>query len=814
MKLHLLKTAAAALAASGLLTPTILCAQTSETIDSSEAALVVVNGFDGIVKGQEYVNDETGTVEVVSSVDGAIGVQALNDGFGASMNYSLKADLTGQDAVGVELKDCADLSLNANASVSAQTAIRGAGTVYLQSYETHNTVSLTGALDMREGSVVNGFEQRGYLIDGSNLHYAGIGELGAYSAHAGSLTVGEAAGDRRETFLRVGTLSLAAGTSVTVDGTPSTDETFVGDNHTLVVGSLEHLVPDMVGVQAAGVATLTVTGKGTLVIGTSVAEIENSQEARDRVYALVTEGKLAGDNTDRATLITSADPALGADFSVVVGKGVSADQAAGAGIHLGEESRWVVYFDDEDKKDVVDGTVTLAQATGLERTTVSAGEDAELILYNWNGQAFDVGDFAAENVHAVGGARVQVQDGVATRLWCKDFAGLKAASIVGHVETADNTDLVKVLPGYRFIADTFDELKVSAAAYANTVDGALFLPVTSGLAAAGERVAYDVLGTLIAHEHSLFAGKGHWWVQGASSRTDASNFFSGGSGAFGYKADVTGATLGYDFALGKAWIGTAAVSFAGIDTESRGRIESTTGDMTTGSVTLAAARALETSEVSVAVSYTRASGEARQYAVGHTLEADTDITFVSAVARWTLKTGDESSVFEPYVQAALTGARFDDAVIDDRSHDGAVSGEAFDTSADNRLWTTLEAGADALTQLRLAQKYSLRPSIGAAVRTSVGQTDWKIKSSLFDGSAESRAAYDSAQTFAASVRAGLMLASEGRQKPAAPLWGTSETAERGEDEPYAWQFSVNAEWQAASGGEESLALRLSYRQLF
>lgn len=417
-------------------------------------------------------------------------------------------------------------------------------------------------------------------------------------------------------------------------------------------------------------------------------------------------------------------------------------------------------------------------------------------------------------MHAVGGARVQVQDGVATRLWCKDFAGLKAASIVGHVETADNTDLVKVLPGYRFIADTFDELKVSAAAYANTVDGALFLPVTSGLAAAGERVAYDVLGTLIAHEHSLFAGKGHWWVQGASSRTDASNFFSGGSGAFGYKADVTGATLGYDFALGKAWIGTAAVSFAGIDTESRGRIESTTGDMTTGSVTLAAARALETSEVSVAVSYTRASGEARQYAVGHTLEADTDITFVSAAARWTLKTGDESSVFEPYVQAALTGARFDDAVIDDRSHDGAVSGEAFDTSADNRLWTTLEAGADALTQLRLAQKYSLRPSIGAAVRTSVGQTDWKIKSSLFDGSAESRAAYDSAQTFAASVRAGLMLASEGRQKPAAPLWGTSETAERGEDEPYAWQFSVNAEWQAASGGEESLALRLSYRQLF
>lgn len=813
MKLHLLKTAASALAASGLLTPTILCAQTSETIDSSEAALVVIDGY-GLADDNEYLED--GVLKVTSREDALIGVRAVmkDDIAGVSPDHTLNVNLTGQDTVGVRIEEGVEFTLWQDAEVRAQTAVQGTGTLYLQSYETLNTVSLTGALDMREGSVVNGFEQREYLIDGSDLHYAGIGELGAYSAHAGSLTVGEAAGDRRETFLRVGTLSLAAGTSVTVDGTPSTDETFVGDNHTLVVGSLEHLVPDMVGVQAAGVATLTVMGKGTLVIGTSVAEIENSQEARDRVYALVTEGKLAGDNTDRATLITSADPALGADFSVVVGKGVSADQAAGAGIHLGEESRWVVYFDDEDKKDVVDGTVTLAQATGLERTTVSAGEDAELILYNWNGQAFDVGDFAAENVHAVGGARVQVQDGVATRLWCKDFAGLKAASIVGHVETADNTDLVKVLPGYRFIADTFDELKVSAAAYANTVDGALFLPVTSGLAAAGERVAYDVLGTLIAHEHSLFAGKGHWWVQGASSRTDASNFFSGGSGAFGYKADVTGATLGYDFALGKAWIGTAAVSFAGIDTESRGRIESTTGDMTTGSVTLAAARALETSEISVAVSYTRASGEARQYAVGHTLEADTDITFVSAAARWTLKTGDETSVFEPYVQAALTGARFDDAVIDDRSHDGAVSGEAFDTSADNRLWTTLEAGADALTQLRLAQKYSLRPSIGAAVRTSVGQTDWKIKSSLFDGSTESRAAYDSAQTFAASVRAGLILASEGRQKPAAPLWGTSETAERGEDEPYAWQFSVNAEWQAASGGEESLALRLSYWQLF
>lgn len=63
MKLHLLKTAAAALAASGLLTPTILCAQTSETIDSSEAALVVIDGY-GLADDNEYLED--GVLKVTS----------------------------------------------------------------------------------------------------------------------------------------------------------------------------------------------------------------------------------------------------------------------------------------------------------------------------------------------------------------------------------------------------------------------------------------------------------------------------------------------------------------------------------------------------------------------------------------------------------------------------------------------------------------------------------------------------------------------------------------------------------------------------
>ena len=233
MKLHLLKTAAAALAASGLLTPTILCAQTSETIDSSEAALVVIDGY-GLADDNEYLED--GVLKVTSREDALIGVRAVmkDDIAGVSPDHTLNVNLTGQDTVGVRIEEGVEFTLWQDAEVRAQTAVQGTGTLYLQSYETLNTVSLTGALDMREGSVVNGFEQREYLIDGSDLHYAGIGELGAYSAHAGSLTVGEAAGDRRETFLRVGTLSLAAGTSVTVDGTPSTDESFVGDNHTLV----------------------------------------------------------------------------------------------------------------------------------------------------------------------------------------------------------------------------------------------------------------------------------------------------------------------------------------------------------------------------------------------------------------------------------------------------------------------------------------------------------------------------------------------------------------------------------------------------
>ena len=48
-------------------------------------------------------------------------------------------------------------------------------------------------------------------------------------------------------------------------------------------------------------------------------------------------------------------------------------------------------------------------------------------------------------------------------------------------------------PGYGFIFDTLPEENVGRDAYANLVDGAIFLPVTSGIATAAERAVQDAI---------------------------------------------------------------------------------------------------------------------------------------------------------------------------------------------------------------------------------------------------------------------------------------------------------------------------------
>lgn len=814
MRIHAFKSLTTILAAAGVLSPSILWAQTTDEISRvEEQALVVIDG-NGIVQGQGYVTDSS--IKVVNNQASVIGIDIVGDanGFDPTVNIhqDLEVDLSEVGSVGIQMNKGAALVLWKSAFIKAETAIRGSETLYLDApYLTNDTgvtpiYEIVGGLDMKSGTIQNDF--------GADVHYIGIGDLGTYRAYAGDLTIGRTPTEGGETFLRIGSLELADGASVTVAGDKTSTDGVIADNRVLLVKQLTKLISTSDSFSGKELedklSTLKLTGESTLVLGTSLTEGDDVAGLRKDVYEIVNSAKVVTGSLSKATLITGTDFQIEEGFSIVVGEQIPSEKADGAGIHVGNDGRWVVYFNNEDNKTTTSDPVSLNELAGFEDLSVTAEQDAELILYNWNGQEFAIGDFSAENVHAFGGARLEVNNGIASRLWCKDFAGLRASSIVGYVETAENTEMFKALPGYRFIMDTFDEEIVGRDAYANVIDGALFLPITSGIATAGERVFERTVNTVMTHDLSLFEGKGHWWVEAESAQTDASEIFSGGSGHFGFEADVTSGTLGYDFALGGKWTATAAVSFAGIDTQSKGAIENTTADMSMAAVSLGAARNFDDYTLRFGVTYSRASGDVEQRSVGHRLEADTDIDFLSIAARMTARSFTQFMHFEPYVQVALNGARLRDGVITDSDSDGTVSGEAFDTSANDRLWGTVETGADVGCSFKVRGQYSVKPTMGASIRSSFGQTDWKIRSALFDGSQVAQTSYDSAQRFAARIRVGVELADSGFSE-IAPGFFSRQTQVR--VEPYAWKIILTGEYEAASDSEKSSALCLQFRQL-
>lgn len=777
---------------------------------------LVVADSSGIQKGEEFIRDDT--LEITSDIYGSIGITAVDaDGTGFEANLCRRDDCTGlkvsvdlgqtADSVGILLGEGASLNLFQDAQIKAETAIRGSGTVYL-GFGDPARYDIVGGLDMREGTIRSEAE--------NSFHYVGIGDLGRFEAQAGHLIVGETDKGGSETFLRIGTLQLGDGASVTVVGDQVDGSGYLADNRVLIVQRLEATArPEWAPPSESEQRAVNLKGEATLILGTELAQGESVKDLRANILNILNTSEVNTGSFSRATLITGANVEIDEGISVVVGEEVSEENVVADGIHIGNDGRWIVHFEDDAAKSTVREPVSLGELTGMDQSGITAEAEAELILYNWNGQAFDIGEFDPNNVHAFGGARLQIKDNIATRLWCKDFAGLRGSALVGYVEDlADRENENGILmhrPGYGFIFDTLPEENVGRDAYANLVDGAIFLPVTSGIATAAERAVQDAITIVMAHDLTLFDGKGHWWAHGQSGRIKANEIFSGGSGDFGFEADVTTGALGYDFAMSRNWITTLAVSFAGIDTDSKGVIERTSGDMSVATVSVAAARHFEDFTLRLGLAYSRASGEADQRTVGHRLETDVDIDYVTAVARVTARSLTENMQFEPFAQLSVTTAKMHDGSILDNDSDGAVAGEGFKTSADNRVWGTMEAGADAGWQFDIADLMRVKPQFGVSMRTSVGQTDWEIRSRLFDGNGLSKASYDSAQRFAVRLRAGIELARSGYCEVKPLFWSRDKEVKT---EPYAWTLLLAGTYERASDQEQSGSVSLQYRQIF
>lgn len=809
----------------------------------ADAALVTIKNSEVDSVDKTYVDvDEWGYVSSVripsdgNMESGTVGIEIKGDAWIASENPDVKAlDVnlgTVPDSVGIllsagssagaEQSSQAIVSVTGNAQISAATAIKGDQEImFLAGSEESSQVRLQGALDMAEGTMS--------LLD-VVVTYAGDGKLGRLqTTQAGEqskslFNVGEGVGGGNA-LLRIGTLNLTHG-NVAVQG----DAAAASDNQwrlgsALLVGAItDDVEPAYGGTEdKAEPSSISVTGNGTLALGTlldrpnerldasireSIAgfdDLSESEQVRARLSHILADADVLTNNPRKSTLLTAAgltSQAVPENVTITVG---TVNETDGSGIYLGDDARWVIYYGEEP--------AAAKDDSESSPITVKAGKDSQLVIYGWDGVAalpdLTLLGFSAQNVFSLNGVRTQVVDGALQRLWCWQMPGLETSAIVKHVEEGWTWGESEVRPGYSFIVDSFDSDRVGPEAYAAVIDSALYLPASSGAMTAVERVERDVVNGLLSHDYKLFEGKGHWWVQGESASYEAPRLFDVGASRWGFDADAHYGTLGYDLSLTENWVGTLAVSFASIDVQSRGLTSTITSDATSASVLASAARFFDQTAVKLALSYTRAELTNKNQVNGHVLESEPELEIVSGAVRWETRFGNDYFV-APLLQAGVHWASFKEGAITDRTE--SVYGEGFKTTAAERVWGSFMVGARAGAEFEV-KGYQVRPTAALTGTTAVGDRDWTMRTALFDGSASSEAAFESARKFSWRAEGALEIATSGtKPRMEGGIFGFGAKKTKFVD-PYAWSLSVTAAYESASDGEKGTTVGLQFRQL-
>lgn len=804
----------------------------------ADAALVTITDFGETISSTDdsYVDvDEWGYVSVRipdkgNMESGTVGLEVEGFAWLSSEDPDAKAlDVnlgSVPDSVGIllsadpkpdpEQPAQSTVSVTGNAEISAATAIKGDQAIeFLAGSEESSQVRIHGALDMAEGTIS--------LFD-AVVTYAGDGKLGRLdtkvSGQKSTFNVGEGEGGA-SALLRIETLNLTHG-NVAVQG----DAVAASDNQwrlgsALLVGAI---TDDVESGETTESSRISVTGNGTLALGTllerpnerldasireSIAgfdDLSESEQVRARLSHILADADVLTNNPRKSTLLTAAgltSEALPENVTITVG---TVNETGESGIYLGDDARWVIYYGEEPS-----ATKDDSESSPI---TVNAGKDSQLVIYGWDGVAalpdLTLLGFSAQNVFSLNGVRTQVVDGALQRRWCWQMPGLETSAIVKHVEEGWTWGESEVRPGYSFIVDSFDADRVGPEAYAAVIDSALYLPASSGAMTAVERVERDVVNGLLSHDYKLFEGKGHWWVQGESASYEAPRLFDVGASRSGFDADAYYGTLGYDLSLTENWVGTLAVSFASIDVQSRGLSSTITSDATSASVLASAARFFDRTAVKLALSYTRAELTNKNQVNGHVLESEPELEIVSGAVRWETRLGNDYFV-APLLQAGVHWASFKEGAITDRTE--SVHGEGFKTTAAERVWGSFMVGARAGAEFEV-KGYQVRPTAALTGTTAVGDRDWTMRTALFDGSASSEVAFESARKFSWRAEGALEIATSGtKPRMEGGIFGFGAKKTKFVD-PYAWSLSVTAAYESASDGEKGTTVGLQFRQLF
>lgn len=707
--------------------------------------------------------------------------------------------------------------------VRAQTALRGSGGVELEGAQPQQ-VLLEGKIDFAQGTIINQFDDY-YGPTPSVVTVAGAGVLGTYRAgnDTAELHIGKADGSK-SAQLTIETLNIPTGTVTVHDTREERGQIRWGNALTLArvtAQSRERAKSD-----SSPSARIAVLGNGTLVLGASMhrankamdkrldilARADESIRLQARLMTVLGDADMHSDRAHRSTLVLAADFDAGnLDPSVAIDVGEQGARSTG-GIHVHNDGRLIVYYDD----------ASLKADIAPESMTVHLDEKAQVLLHGWDGKAtigvrFE-GPLTPDNFFSMAGVRARVRNGRIERMYCHEMPGLRAVNLVRAVENSSDVRQGEFRAGYRFVVDSYPDTRIGSATFANTIDAAVFLPVTSGLAAVFERANSETLDAVMDRDMSLFEDKGHWWARASARDSKAPRLFAGGNGAWGFQADTVSGTLGYDTLVGKDWIVGLALTAGGSDIHSVGEnIAATVCNLAFAGAIASVARQFDNwGEWRIGVGYMRAKSDAKQLINEHTLLAEPTMTIGSVALRWHQDHRLDSSLaaqlyVRPMLQLGVHWARIKDTEIVDRAAQIAATG--FLTRTDKRIWASARVGAHMRAECKLWD-YHLAPEVRISYATTLGDRDWRITTSLFDGAGASSATWASAQTQAVQMGAGIVLAKKGHtERMTGGIFGLGAKP-TGEFDPYSWRVQLDVAYRFASHGERDIGTMLTYRELF
>lgn len=584
--------------------------------------------------------------------------------------------------------------------------------------------------------------------------------------------------------------SSSASPVITLNGYQSSDSTAMDSGARLVVREIQ-----------SGTGTITVTDNAVLGLGNIDPKNMAHQIAMSQVL---------GYQERKPTLITAGTDFDLKNVSIVLGSGpttLAADGGAGS-IVFSEPSRWIIDLGVEAK----------SKAENSNTLTVVGKENTDLVLWGWDGSdlALDL-DFDGWKTHLLAGTDFRGtltagEDGKLhlERFWLHQLPNYAGSAMTKAVEVLTKEEIEKEYrPGWRWMADGLSPDRITDNLYVNVMESGIFLPLASGVLQALER-ADDYRETeILAHRPQVEPGKTKVWAAVWDERRRAHELFSGASGRYGFQADSTGGSLGFDRGLNPNWSVGAAVSAATTDVKSRGVGPNVWGDGTMATLTGFARYREDGNDWTAAISFAQIDATSKLLANGHRLQADNKAWLASAAVRWGFAV--PVSWVQPSLMAGLYGARLKEGEITDSF--GAISGKGFSTESDDRWWGRV--GGD----VRVTHDWelfgvSVAPWLALGARVQVGDLDWQGKSTLVDGPSAARA-YAAGSRWQGTAAVGLELVKAGMTEESPGLFAFfSREKPAPKMVEYGWKLQLQAGIHKAPHGEDGKWMGASYVSLW